>query len=145
MFTLVDKQLPLSMCQHGMISKAFWKSSSFDDTFILYSEGLAVLYRVQVATILHWAIVATRKASSRLGVLLGFLPISLHNLFDTTGDGFKPRFMFSPLRAPHGVICNFRCGHLFRLQSFIFSSLVPLPSVFPLFIYYEQDHSAKCT
>ncbi len=42
--------------------------------------------------------------------------------------------MFSPLRAPHCVFCTFRCGLLFGLQSFLFSSLVPLPSV-SSFIY----------
>jgi len=36
--------------------------------------------KVQAATILHWTIVAIGKASSRLGVLESFLPISLHNL-----------------------------------------------------------------
>jgi hypothetical protein len=29
------------------------------------------------------------EAFSKLGVLLDFLPISLHNLFFTTSDGFK--------------------------------------------------------
>jgi len=43
-------------------------------------------------------------------------------------------FVFSPLRAPHCAFCTFRCGLLFGLQFFLFSSLVPLPSVFPLFI-----------
>jgi hypothetical protein len=50
---------------------------------------LVVLQRIQVATILHWAIVTIGKASSKLGVLLGFSPISLHDLFHAIGDGFK--------------------------------------------------------
>jgi hypothetical protein len=29
------------------------------------------------------------EAFSKLGVLLDFLPISLHNLFFTTSDGFR--------------------------------------------------------
>ncbi len=42
--------------------------------------------------------------------------------------------MCSPLRAPQGVFCTFRCDILFGLWSFLFS-FVPLPGVFPLFIY----------
>ncbi len=35
-------------------------------------------------------------------------------------------FLFSPLKAPHCASCTFGCGLLFALQSFLFSSLVPL-------------------
>ncbi len=45
-------------------------------------------------------------------------------------------FMFSSLRAPHCGFCAFKCALLFRLWSFLFSSLVPLLGVFPLFIYW---------
>jgi hypothetical protein len=45
--------------------------------------------RVHVATILHWVVVAARNAYSRLGVLPGFLPISLHDLLHAYGDGFR--------------------------------------------------------
>jgi len=50
---------------------------------------LVALQKVQVAIILHQAIVATIEASSRLGVLQGFSPISLHDLFCATSDGFR--------------------------------------------------------
>ncbi len=43
--------------------------------------------------------------------------------------------MFSPLRAPHWELCILGCDLLFELGSFLFSSLVPLSVVFPLFIY----------
>jgi len=49
--------------------------------------------------------------------------------------GLGPRFCDSPLRAPHCGFCSLGCGLLFALQSFLFSSLVPLPGVFPLIIY----------
>jgi hypothetical protein len=75
----------------------------------------------------------TGKAFSRRGFLLGFLPISLHNLLHASGD---PRFrVFFPVRAPHCAFCILRCGLLFGLWSFPFSSFVPLPDVVPLFIY----------
>ncbi len=48
-----------------------------------------VFQRVHVATILHWVVVATREAFFKLGVLLGFLPMSLHDLLCTYGDGFR--------------------------------------------------------
>jgi hypothetical protein len=41
--------------------------------------------------------------------------------------------MFSPFRAPHCALCAFGCGFLFGLR--FFSFVVPLSSVFPLFIY----------
>jgi hypothetical protein len=47
------------------------------------------LQKVHVAIILRWVLVVARDASSRVGVLLGFLPISLHNLFCAYGDGFR--------------------------------------------------------
>jgi hypothetical protein len=44
------------------------------------------------------------------------------------------------LRAPHCAFWAFRCGgHLFQLLSFLFSSLVPLTGVFPLFIYLFRN------
>jgi len=51
--------------------------------------------------------------------------------------GLGPRFMFSPLRAPHCVFCTFRCGLLFDFGPFLYSSLVPLRGVFQLFIYLD--------
>jgi len=39
------------------------------------------------------------------------------------------------LRAPHCAFCTLGYVLLFGLQSFLFSSLLPLPGVFPLFIY----------
>jgi len=46
------------------------------------------LQRILVISILCLAVVTTREASSRLGVLLSFMLISLHDLFCATGDGF---------------------------------------------------------
>lgn len=46
---------------------------------------------------------------------------------------------FLILRAPHCAFCTLGCGFLFGLQSFLFSSLIPLPGVFLciyLFIYF---------
>jgi hypothetical protein len=50
---------------------------------------LMALYKVQIAIILHWAIVAIEKASFRLGILSSFSPMSLHNLLHSSGDGFR--------------------------------------------------------
>jgi len=47
------------------------------------------LQRVQVTTILRRAVVAASEASSRLGVLPSFSPISLHDLLHATSDGFR--------------------------------------------------------
>jgi hypothetical protein len=44
-------------------------------------------------------------------------------------------FVFSYIRAPHCVFCTFKCALLFGLWFFLFSSLVPVLGVFPLFIY----------
>jgi hypothetical protein len=46
------------------------------------------LQRILAISILCRAVVTTREASSRLGVLLNSTPISLHDLFHATGDGF---------------------------------------------------------
>jgi hypothetical protein len=93
------------------------------------------LQNVQAGTILHHqAVVALREASFRLGVLPGFSSIALHNLLCATGDGFRS-LVICPLRATPGASCTFRCGLLFGLRSFLFSSQVPLPGVFPYFIY----------
>jgi hypothetical protein len=53
--------------------------------------------------------------------------------------GLGPRFMFSPLRAPHCVFCTFRCDLLFDFGPFFYSSLV-LCGVFFLysFIYLSR-------
>jgi hypothetical protein len=45
--------------------------------------------RVQAANILYQAIVAFGEAFFKLGVFLGFLSISLHNLLRATSDGFR--------------------------------------------------------
>jgi hypothetical protein len=47
------------------------------------------LQRVQATTILHQVIVATKEASSRLGVLPSFSHITLHDLFCAIGDEFR--------------------------------------------------------
>jgi hypothetical protein len=64
-----------------------------------------------------------------------FSPISLLNLLRATGDGFKSYVSCFLLLGLPSRFCNFGCGLLFGLWSFLFSSLVPLPGVFPLFIY----------
>jgi hypothetical protein len=46
------------------------------------------LQRILAISISCRGVVTTREASSRLGVLLSFMPISLHDLFHATGDGF---------------------------------------------------------
>jgi hypothetical protein len=38
---------------------------------------------------LHWAIVVKVEVFSKFNILPNFLPISLHNLFHATSDGFK--------------------------------------------------------
>jgi len=43
--------------------------------------------------------------------------------------------VFFPLKALHCVFCTFRCDLLFGLQSFLFSSLVPLLGASPLLIH----------
>jgi hypothetical protein len=88
---------------------------------------------------------ASSQASSRFGVLPGFLPLFLHNLLRATGDGFRcfvllvMGFLISSLMALHCVFCTFKCALLsvvfcMDLRYFLFSSLVPLPGVLPLFI-----------
>jgi hypothetical protein len=47
------------------------------------------LQKVQAANILRQVVVVVGEASSRLGVLPGFLPTSLHNLLRAIGDGFR--------------------------------------------------------
>jgi hypothetical protein len=47
--------------------------------------------------------------------------------------------MISRLRAPHCVFCAFGCGLLFGLWFFLFSSLVPLPSVFPFIYLFNNE------
>ncbi len=42
------------------------------------------------------------------------------------------------IRRKECAFCTFGCGLLFRLWSFCFSSLVPLPGVFLLFISYKE-------
>jgi len=54
------------------------------------AEGVSVaLQRVEVATILCWAVVVAGEACFRLGVLPGFSLVSLHDLLRATGDGFR--------------------------------------------------------
>jgi hypothetical protein len=47
------------------------------------------LQNVQATNILQQVVVTLGKASSRLGVLPGFLPTSLHDLLRAIGDGFR--------------------------------------------------------
>jgi hypothetical protein len=50
------------------------------------------LRRVQATTLLHQVVVAVGEASSKLGVLPGFSPISLHDLLRATCDRFRSQF-----------------------------------------------------
>ncbi len=43
--------------------------------------------------------------------------------------------ILSPMKAPHCAFRTFRCGLLFGLESFLFSSLGHLPGVFPYLFY----------
>ncbi len=45
--------------------------------------------KVQATAILRQVVVPDGEASSRLGVLSSFSPISLHNLFSASSHGFK--------------------------------------------------------
>ncbi len=57
--------------------------------------------RVEAATMLHRAVVAAGAISSRFGVLPDFSPISLHDLFCATSDGFRSKVLcFLLLRLP---------------------------------------------
>jgi hypothetical protein len=95
------------------------------------------LQRVQAATILSWAVVWLQERPVLGSVSFQvFLPSLCMTCFVLLVMGLGPRFlMFSPLRAPHVVFCNLGCDVLFGIWSFLFSSLVPLVDVFPLFIY----------
>jgi hypothetical protein len=82
--------------------------------------------------------VATREAFSRLGVLLEFSPVFVHNLLRAIGDGIRSYVScFLLLRLP--VVCFALSRVVFCLDfslSFFFSSIVPLLGVFHLFIYF---------
>jgi hypothetical protein len=55
-----------------------------------YRQRVSVAFqKVQITSILCRTIVTTREAAFRLGVLQGFSPISLHDLFCAIGDGFR--------------------------------------------------------
>jgi len=43
----------------------------------------------EVVTILHCAIMVVKEASSKLGVLPCFSPITLHDLLHVTSNGFR--------------------------------------------------------
>jgi hypothetical protein len=47
--------------------------------------------------------------------------------------------MFSPVRAPRCAVSTLGCGLLFGLWSFLFSSLVPLPGCFCLYLFIPMD------
>jgi hypothetical protein len=73
-------------------------------------------------------VVSLIRSNSRLGVLRGFSPISLHDLLCVAGDGFRSLIScFLLLGLPIVCsICTLGCGLLFGLWSFLFSSLLPL-------------------
>jgi hypothetical protein len=65
------------------------KGPPFSIIHSFYKQRVFVVFqRFQGTTILHRAIMVVGEASSRLGVL-GFLPISLNDLFCATSDGFR--------------------------------------------------------
>jgi hypothetical protein len=82
------------------------------------------------------------EASSRLGVVLGFLPISLHDLLHAFGD---PRFqVFSCWGSP-------LCVLHFRVWYFVWTLILPFLLLFPcgvfflyLFIYLIQRRLMTC-
>jgi hypothetical protein len=56
----------------------------------LYRQKMLVIFqKVLTTTILCWAVVTMKEASSKLGVLLNFSPISFHDLLHATHDGFR--------------------------------------------------------
>jgi len=76
-----------------------------------------------------------------MGLGLGFMFSSLRpslcmTCFVLLVMGLGLGFVFSSLRASHCTFCTFKCALLFGLLILsLFSSLVPLIGVFPLFIY----------
>jgi len=56
--------------------------------------------------------------------------------------------VFFPVKAPHCALYTFRCDLSFGFRSFLFSSLVPLAGVFPLFNYlvcYYGTNRMSCS
>ncbi len=84
------------------------------------------LQKVQITIILHRAIVTTREAAFRLGVLQGFSPISLHDLLCAINDRFRSQvlcFLFLRLPIVHyallGVVFCLDFGFFFFCCSFV--------------------------
>jgi len=100
-----------------------------------WQKVLVVLQKVHVVTILHRAVVAIGEAFSKLGVLLGFSLISLHDLFCATGDGFKSEvscFLLLGLAIVHFALW----GLVFSLDFDPFFFLLLFPhSVFFLYLF----------
>ncbi len=95
-------------------------------------------------TILHWAIVAIGEASSKLGVLPSFSPISLHDLFHVTSDGFRSQVSsFLILRLPIVHFAFFVV--IFCLDFSLFLKILsPYHMVFlQIFIYLFEKTNTK--
>ncbi len=85
---------------------------SFMNICSFYKQRVSVtLQSVQAVTIGSQDVVMAEDASSRLGVLLGFSSISLHNLLPATGDGFRFKVLCFLLNGLP-IVCSatFRCG-----------------------------------
>ncbi len=75
------------------------------------------------------------EAFSKLGVLLGLLSISLHDSLWAKGEWFRSQVtLFLLLGLPIVRFALSSVVFYLDFDHFIFSSLVALPSVFPLFI-----------
>jgi hypothetical protein len=87
------------------------------------------------------AVVAAGEASSRLGVLPGFLPIALHDLLGATDDGFRSKVSgFLLLRLPIVHFALLSVVFCLNFSPLFFLLLFPCQVFFlPLFIYLLRN------
>jgi hypothetical protein len=104
-----------------------------------YKHKLSVtLRKVQATTLLHQVIVTVGEGSSKLGVLLNFLPIPLHDLLHVIGLG--PRFHISILGLH--IVCSALLSMVFCLDFSPFFFLLLFPcQVFFLYLSTYSDVS----
>jgi hypothetical protein len=77
------------MWQHDMVGKKLWGPPLLIIHSFYGQKVSMTLQKVQATAILHRVVVTIKKTSSKLVVLSIFSPISLHDLFRVTGDGFR--------------------------------------------------------